>query len=389
MTHCAYTEITDGSYQLYLFEQNQPVGPSDTFSALMMARPDFDIKSVELPPVSDQDIPNLLKFKLRSIYPGNPDETAFDYTILSRKNKKYAVLFITEKRIIEQYQSLSGEKPLFLPFTLIKPLIKRCERENCVFIFFHTSWIELMLIQDSILISSFVINRHSSFKVNFRKLKTLLPDSYENYSLVCVCPEEEESSLEQNIKANLNPESSYSMVVMEELLKNIDRKTDFLFSEKQKRRAIPNKLFMYLYPALFLILTVLIFNKSINQKKTYYSQLENRLKAFESQTLDMITLEKEVKTLEDEWIQFQKRAPHNLFFMLSELSRIMEERAVITYFVIEKDSFQFEAIGQNPLDLMEKFKRNDNFQNIKLLQSIPVQGTNKERFKVIGSVKNK
>ena len=344
MTHCAYAEIRDGSYQLFLFEKNQPVGPSDTFSALMMSRPDFDIKTVELPPVSEQDIPNLLKFKLRSLYPGHPEETVFDYTILSRKNKKYAVLFITERRIIEQYRSLSGGRPLFLPFTLIKPLIKRCERENCVFMFFHKSWIDIQVFQDSILISSFVIHRASSFKLSFRKLRTLLPESCENYSLVCVCAQEEKSSMEENIKANLDAGCSYRMVVMEELLKNIDRKTDFLYSERQKRRAVPNKLFIYFYPALFLLLAVLIFNKIMNQKKTYYSQLENRLKALESQTLDVITLEKEVETLEDEWTRLRKRAPHNLYFVLSELSRIMEERAVITYFVIEKDSFQFEAV---------------------------------------------
>jgi hypothetical protein len=355
----------------------------------MMARTDFDIKSVVLPPVSEKDIPDLLKFKLRSVYPGTPEETVFDYTILGTKNKKCAVLFITEKRIIEKYRDLSGGKPLFLPYTLLKPLIEISDNENRVFMYYHKTWIEIMLIQDGICLSSFVLQRHASFDVNYRRFEKLLPEPHDSYSFVCVCAEEDEISLAEQFKANLSADVTYRMVCIEELLSDINRKAVFLFSEKQKRLAIPNRLLVYLYPVFFLILAFLIFNKSMNRRKTYYDNLERRLRILERQTLSMAALEKEVKALEDEWIKLYESSPHNIYFVLSELSGIMGGRAVITHFVIEKDSFQIEAMGQNPLDLMEKFRNNENFQNIKLLQSIPVQGTKKERFKVIGRVKVK
>jgi len=388
LTDCAYAEIADGSYELFLFEKNHPLGLSGHFSSLMMARPDFDIKSVELPPVSEHDIQNMLRFKLRSLYPGNPDATVFDYTLLSRKNKKYAVLFITQKKTIETYRNLSHGRPLFLPFTLVKPLIRKYSEGNYAFIFYHTRWIELMMVQSGMLVFSSVINRGESFEINFGKILALLPEYSEGLSLVFICAKEDTDGLNQAIRGSLDPGSSYRMVSIEELLGNLHKKNDFLFSERHKKRAVPHTLIIFFFTAIVLLLSVLILHKGVQQRKAYFEQLENRMKSYESQTLSMKSLENELKELESQWMELHSRAPANIYHILSELSRIIEGRAVITYFVIEKDSFQFEAVGQNPLDLMDTFKINKNFQSIKLLQSIPVQGTNKERFKVIGVVKN-
>jgi len=385
---CAYAEIADGSYELFLFEKNLPLGPSGRFSALMMARPEFDIKAVELPPVSEQDIQNLLKFKLRSLYPGKPDDTVFDYTLLSRKNKKYAVLFITEKKTIEAYRNLSRGMPLFLPFTLVKPLIRKYSDGSCAFIFFHTRWIEILMIHSGMLAFSSVINRDESFEINFQKILTLLPENSADCSLVFICAKEETDALNQDIRGSLGPGSSYSMVSIEELVGSLNKKSGFLFSERHKKRAVPHTLVIFLFTAIVLTLSLLILDKDIQQREAYFEQLENRMRRYENRTLSVKSLENELKELENRWMELRSRAPVNIYHIFSELSSIIEGRAVITYFVIEKDSFQFEAIGQNPLDLMDTFKMNENFQSIKLLQSIPVPGTNKERFKVIGVVKN-
>jgi hypothetical protein len=385
---CAYAEIADGFYEIFHFEKNHPLGPSKHFSALMMARPDFDIKSVELPPVSEQDIQNLLKFKLRSLYPGNPDATVFDYTLLSRKNKKYAVVFITQKKTIETYRNLSRGRPLFLPFTLVKPLIRKYSGSNCAFIFYHTRWIELLMIRGGMLVFSSVINRDETFEISFQKILTLLPEYSEGFSLVFICAKKETDALNLAIRNSLDPGSSYRMVSIEELLGALHKKTDFLFSERYKEREVPHPLIMFLSTAIVLLLLILILDKGVQQRGAYFEQLEKRMRSYERQTLSMKSLENDLKELENQWMELHSRAPVDIYHILSELSRIIEGRAVITYFVIEKDSFQFEAIGQNPLDLMDTFKMNENFQSIKLLQSIPVQGTNKERFKVIGVVKN-
>jgi hypothetical protein len=385
---CAYAETSDGSYELFLFEGNIPLGPSGRFSALMMSRPDFVIKSVELPPVSEQDIHNLLKFKLRSVYPGKPDDTVFDYTLLSRKNKKYALLFIAEKKTVEAYRNLSRGMPLFLPFTLVKPLIKKCGDGSCAFLFFHMRWIEILMIRSGVLAFSSVINRDESFENNFQKILTLLSENTEDCSLSFICAQEEKDALNESIRRSLGPERSYSMVSIEELLRSLNRKSGFLFSEKHKKRAVPHTLVIFLFTAIVLTLSIFILDKEIQRKEVYFEQLENRMRSYEHRTLSVKSLENELKALDNRWKDLRGRAPVNIYHILSELSSIIEGRAAITYFVIEKDSFQFEAVGQNPLDLMDTFRMNENFQSIKLLQSIPVQGTNKERFKVIGVVKN-
>ena len=143
MTGSVYAEFTNGTYRLFLFEEGTPVEQTDDFTSLMMSRTDFDIKTIELPPIPEQEVPNLLKFKLRSLYPGNPEDTAYDYVLEERKNKKYAVLFMTRKKTLETYRELSRGRPLFLPFTLLRPLFKKCENKTCEFPLFDFTHISL------------------------------------------------------------------------------------------------------------------------------------------------------------------------------------------------------------------------------------------------------
>jgi hypothetical protein len=389
VTGSVYAEFTNGTYRLFLFEEGTPVEQTDDFTSLMMSRTDFDIKTIELPPIPEQEVPNLLKFKLRSLYPGNPEDTAYDYVLEERKNKKYAVLFMTRKKTLETYRELSRGRPLFLPFTLLRPLFKKCENKTSALLFFRGSWIESLLVRDTVPIASSVAGRTGSFTNDFQKLVSLLPGSYETYSLTFICSRGEIKTLKEDIENELPKGVDRRLLCTEDLLGNLDRKMGFLFSEKRQAYPALNRLLTPLLAVLVFALCLLVMNRVVGQRKAEGEALQDRVETVETRALRAVTLENEVKKLEADWAALHGRAPLNIFFTLSELSRIIEDKAVITFFLIEKDSFQFEAVGQNPLVLMDRFRMNDNFENMKLLQSIPVPETGKERFKVTGVVKIK
>jgi hypothetical protein len=100
--------------------------------------------------------------------------------------------------------------------------------------------------------------------------------------------------------------------------------------------------------------------------------------------METISLKEEVDELEKKWAGLKEKKPINAYRILSELSTIFDNDMRITHFVIDRGSFQIEAMGQNPLYLMEKFNKNSVFHDVKLIQSVPINGTFKERFRVIG-----
>ncbi len=387
MNKFAYAERKEEGYKLFLFEKHSPVNSFYDFSALMMSRLDFNVKFIEIPPIPEDEISNLLKYKLRSLYPGDPEETVFDYYVLNRKKRKHIVLFISTKYILKEYQKLSGGKPLFLPFTIIRPLTNRYVGKDCLFTFLNRYWIEIIVFKKSAFISSFVVKRENNIEEDFQKIKTLIPDSFNNYQVVFICSKQEKNLLKESSKDFFDLSSSYELVLIEDLLVNITKKTDFLFREKQKKNIIAKKALIPFLFILILFFVSLILNKNINYKDLYYNELNQNLKSLTSQSMEAIALKNEAEELEKEWEMFKNRTPTDVFLVLSELAVILGSETKISFFLLEKDTFQFEGIGPNPLSLMEEFKTNDNFHSIKLLQIVPVQGTNKERFKVSGVVK--
>lgn len=125
MKNFAYLDRKQNEFNLYLYEDNNiPVEPAE-ISALMMNRLDFDIKIIEVPPVGEEEVDKLLSYRLRSIYPGDPTETSFDFKIISKKKKRYAILFITSKKNIETYRQVGERKPLFLPYNIVENHLKK------------------------------------------------------------------------------------------------------------------------------------------------------------------------------------------------------------------------------------------------------------------------
>jgi hypothetical protein len=134
MKQFAYAQKNENDIQLFLFEKAEPIQAHYPYEALMMSRVDFDIKVTEVPPVPESEMGNLLTYKLRSLYPGDPESTVFDYKILQKNKQRFAVIFISNKDTIEGYKKIADKKPLFLSFPITNALMQKYDDEDCIFL---------------------------------------------------------------------------------------------------------------------------------------------------------------------------------------------------------------------------------------------------------------
>ena len=150
MNSYAYLEKKGGKYTLFPFKGNRPSDSPSDFKALLMSRMDFDIKVTEIPSIPEREIEGFLKYRIRSLYPGHPEDTVFDYSLFTiAKKKKFAILFLCRKEVLDEYKEISNGKHLLLPFNLIKPFIAGYPGKAVIFSFWHGTWIDILVFSEN------------------------------------------------------------------------------------------------------------------------------------------------------------------------------------------------------------------------------------------------
>ncbi len=382
----AFFRKENGNYTVYAFDRKTELSSIDDVTALMVERPDVDIKVVKIPPIKEDEIPSLLKYKLR-IYPGHPEDTVFDYRVLTDKTQKYAVLFIMDKKVLETYQNAAGGKPLFLPYSLVQPLRKSYAKPKLSFLFMHDYWIEMLFYNGGVIESSSVVKREGKLKQNLRKLGALFPADREDLTCIVVCARSEHGEIEKAISEVFDKAVSFEYLHFETLFGSANNRVDYLFFSKRRKGFVHSRWFFALLMLAALFLLGLLFNKHYVSYQSRFDTLSEQINTMQKRQMATASLQDEVKNLEKKFAELNERIPYNTYQILSELTYILDEDMKITRFALDRGMFQIEAIGRNPLYLMERFKNNGRFQDVKLIQSIPINGTFKERFRVVGIAK--
>jgi hypothetical protein len=130
----------------------------------------------------------------------------------------------------------------------------------------------------------------------------------------------------------------------------------------------------------------MIYKTAGDLEEQYGSRLEDLIGSLTARASLSIALEKEIESFEQEARELRSRRPNDCYYVFSELHSILADRAVITSFVLEEDRFQFEAVGLDPLRLMESFGASGVFGDVELNQIVPLEGSNRERFRVSGRI---
>ncbi len=386
MNNCAYAEKTGKEYSLFLFSTDEQIDFSHNFQALMMSRMDFDVKFLELPPIPDKEIGGLLKYRIRSLYPGRPEESVLDYRILVVNKKEYAVLFLSQKSTLNEYRKIAGGRPLFLPFVLIQSFLKKYSLQDIIFLFWHRFWIEILIFQENKAPVSFVLERSSNISLDLNQVKKAIPGDNGKFRVILLCPDREKEFLKAQVGGLTEGDEGFKIHSIQETLGKIKRKTEFLFEQKKGKILVHQKVRLQILIAVVLFMCVFIFKRSVDQKERYFNDLRNYLGSLEKQTSRIISLQNEIDELQEKMNILKEKRPIDTYHILSELSSILKPGTRIQSFILERSFFQIEAVGPNPLELMEVFKTKALFENVKLVQIVPIKDSDKELFKITGRV---
>jgi len=99
---------------------------------------------------------------------------------------------------------------------------------------------------------------------------------------------------------------------------------------------------------------------------------------------ELAALQREVDSLQAELSALQADRPPDPGQVLAELVAVLGAGTRLESFSLENGFFQLEAVGNNPLQLMERFASHGAFEEVRLLQIIPQKDGARELFRVTG-----
>jgi hypothetical protein len=361
--------------------------PSDGFTALMMSRLDIHVHFVSLPPVQKQEIPDLLRYKLRGIYPGPPEKTVFDYVLLGKKHDQYAALCIARKEVIDAHREIAAGKPLFHSLSLLLPFVERHAEKNRVLILYHEDCIETLVCKEGSFRSSWVTGRTNVVERDLRKLCTIISNSEADAAMVLFCTGRELKSLRQALSTEFGSRMGrITLQPFQVLTQHTLKKTDYVFSVKNKGPVVSQKILIPSLVLLCFLLAAALLHKNLAMKKTYHAELSTRVQQLERKNAQFFNLQHEIEGLEGELQTLDEKVPCNIYLLLSELSIVLGSDARVTRFLVESNMFQIEGVSPSPLLIMDRFEEREGFHGVKLSHIIPLENSGEKRFKVHGYV---
>jgi hypothetical protein len=396
MSRYLFAERKAGEFILSPFDPDQPAngtgaGAADTGSAdagsadaLVMSRLDFDLQVTEVPAAAEREIEGFLRYRIPSLYPGDPQSTEFDYRLLAVGRKKYAILFLCQQQVLAGYRRVAGGKPLLLPFNLVQPFISRRRarpQAPVVFSFWHRSWIDNLAIRGGDTPRPFVVNRSPSAPRDFERLQTILADDAGSAHWVVFCSDADRDALR-----NL-PAGPQELHPIGEAVARAGRRPEPLFAPRRRPSRLAASLRVQALLAAVIGVGLLALKGSVDRDERYQEALRARLGALEQRMGETAALQKEIAALEGELAALRARRPVDPYWVLSELESVLKEDTRIQSFILEKDVFQLEAVGRNPLRLMEEFKGKASFKEVRMIQIIPMKESREELFRITGRVK--
>ena len=332
------------------------------WDALLMSRLDFDVRVFDVPPVSDRDLEGLVRLRLRSLYPASPQETAFDYQLVRRGAGRQAVVFVSRRRTVDAYRRAAGKRPLVLPYQLLAPRVP--ERGDWRAWIGNLDWVELLVYRDGALLSSTARRPPSEPQEG--------TDPATGFDLVA-------ASQDLGLEGRVN---GSTFVALEAL--GSKRRLAGLFPPKRRRALLPWRGRIALLTAAVIVLSLLVFYRYVRQVEDYGSRSSARAAGLERSNQDALAIQRDLETLRAEKARLDARIPRDLYLLLSELSTGLGDAARIQGLTVRDDGFQVDAVGTNPLALMEGLKARPDFSDLLLSQVVPDPASGKERFSISG-----
>lgn len=380
MMRLGYAEGKPDAVRLSDLQNGEALDGDSHVSAFLASRLDFDVQTLEIPHVPEKEEKGLIRYRLRALYPGTPDETIFDYRTRPDGARKRVVVFISSKTCLERYRSTISNTPVLLPYCLIERMARALR--NVRVWFCHSSWLELSVFRDGFLVSCNAFRRTSENEPDCARLDADLPEEVRTLPALVVASESEIVQIRESMRGGRDRDGRFSSY--EELVAMQKRVSGLFPLEKRAPFILTPVVRILSLSAVVTVLGMLLFFKQLWLAEVDFARLEKARAELESQSRQSIAIEKESDELSASLFRLETKRPRDVYLLLSELSRVLQGEVQIRSLVVQDDSFQVEARGSNPLRLMEGFHESASFSGLKLSQVVPDAGSGGERFSFTG-----
>jgi hypothetical protein len=386
MKRYAYLTKSNGAYRLIGFDDRQPVAAPDGQAAIMASRLDYDVQIIELPAMADKEVEGFLTYRIRSLYPGHPEQTVFDYRLLARGGKRYAVLFLVQREILEECRLAAGGRPLFSSFSILLPLLgPKRSGGDLICLFWHDAWLEALVLREGEPPRSFASKRSRDASADLNQVLSLAAADKRAAEYLVVCPEEEQAALRELLASRQPDSGALTVLSTPQALRRLAKGPEPLFERRKTRPVLPRSLRLQLAVALIILLSFLALKRAVDRDAARLAGLRRSLQDAQGRSTQVVALQTEIDTLKKQLSALRRERPPDPYWVLAELRTVLGPGTRINSFVMERGFFQMEAVGSNPLRLMEIFKARASFENVKLIQIVPLKDTSRELFRITGT----
>jgi hypothetical protein len=349
-------------------------------SAFLVSRLDFDVQALEIPNLPEKEAEGLIRYRLRALYPGNPNETVFDFHRRQQGARSRVVVFISNRSRLDKYRSKVPEKPVLLPYCLIEHTARILE--NVRVWFCHASWLELSVFREGFLVSSTVVRRTTENEPDCARLDAELPEEVRALPALVIASESEVGQIRKVMEGHRCRDVRF---LDYQELAAMHKKIDGLFRVEKRTSVLRTPMARIVgLSAVVVVLGILFFFKQLRIAEDNFARLQNDRAELESQSGRRIALERAIDELSVTYSRLETKRPKDVYRLLSELARVLRDGVQIRGLVVRGDGFQVEAAGSNPLRVMEGFHGNASFTGVKLSQVVPDAGSGPERFSFTG-----
>jgi hypothetical protein len=389
VTTAAYAETKDGRVELFSFEH--PGAPADpaAVGSVMMSRLDLDAHIVELPAIRDEEVEGFLRYRMPSIYPGHRDQTAFDYRILRRGRRRWAVLLLVRQTVLDAYREATAGRPLFAPLSLVEPSLEGSGRRDALVVFWHEAWVEVFRLPVKGPPRSVVVTLSGDTGEDLGRVRSATSDgSATGAAWSLYCPGREIGRLGEWARACAGTEGTVEVTAIEDALRRLGRRRSFLFARRRNRPGLPSRgTRLQLYAGAALLLGVLLLARSAGRDDRALRELSAEVELAEGRRTRAVAIERELAAARGELEALRARRPVDPYLVLSELETILSPGSIVSAFTLENRTFRLEAVGPDPLGLMDAFHDNGLFESVKLVQIVPQKGSGNEQYTLTGAVR--
>lgn len=274
--------------------------------------------------------------KVRSVYPGLLDDVLYDYRVYRDSAKKKKILiYLLKKEIYTKLEPLVSNKITCSPFFFMDYFSgSQRTKPTADFCFFTKNW---QLDSTRGIIDKISVDvdagadELSKFYVNAKKIA----------------------------------------------------KNSFLFEKDKTGETIKPSFLLGIFFLNVLVVFIFLFS-DIYSKQVFLDKLVSETEKFQIENIQSLHLATEVETLEQGILAYKNSIPIDHYQFLSDVAFLLKDKYKIKQIRFQKQHFRLELEGAQALVLFETFSKSGYFENLKISQIYPIDGTRKEKFSIEG-----